>query len=140
LVIAILIVPLVRAEEAQPVLDQGPAGAQAHEVAAVVGFRRARGTSERIQRNEVLVLIGIKGVPGPFVSARLRGRRDDCAGGLLILGFVVLRENPVLLHRIPWARVAAAAILAHRPAMDQVVLVAGPVDEQVGLVGPLRTG
>src|SRR2546430_12456587 len=43
---------------------------------SVVGFRRARGTSERIQRHEVLVLKGIEGVPGPYVPAGLRDRKS----------------------------------------------------------------
>ncbi len=95
---------------------------------------------ERVQSKEALVLIGEEGVTGPYVPARLCRRGDDGARSSLVLRLVVLREDTVLLDRVAGEWVAAAPIFADRPAMDQIVLVAGTVDEEVGLIGGLCPG
>ena len=58
-------------------------------------------------------------------------RRRSTAAGLLIFGLVILGEDPEFLHRELRERVAAADVLAGDAAVEDLVLEADAVDEDV---------
>ena len=89
---------------------------------------------ERVERHHVLVLPIDQRVAAPRVTARLRGRRNDRARRVLILGLEVLGDDTVLLHGASREWITAAGVLASDAARCEVVLQARAVDEQVDLI------
>src|SRR5207248_7651472 len=76
----------------------------------------------------------------PFVGTRLRDGGDDCARRLLVFGLEVARRHAELLHGISRKRIPATRILTCDSTLNDVVLVARAVDEDVHLLGGLRPG
>ena len=137
--VAVLIVPLIGGEHVQPVLDEGPTDASAEQAARKVGLRRTR-AQKRITSYEVLPHAVKEGVAVPGVGTRLGGGSDHCARRLLVLGLVVLGDNPELLHRVERERIPATRVLAGDASQEDVVLVARSINEHVDRLGCLCTG
>ncbi len=77
---AVLIVPLVRSEEEQPVPLDRATDAQRRERPRVIGLCEAdRRALEGVQRDQALVLVTEQYVAGPIVRARPGRRGDDRA-------------------------------------------------------------
>src|SRR5213596_2832366 len=93
---------------------------------------------ECVQRDQIFVLVAEIRVPRPDVAAGLSCRRDDRARGLLVFRLEVLRDDPVLLDRVPREGVPAAVILSCNAAAREVILQTRAVDEDVDIVRPLR--
>src|SRR5207302_6977430 len=74
---------------------------------------------------------------GELVAARLRHGGDDGARGAAVLRAVVLRDDAELLHGVLGEGIAAAGVLPDRAALQDVVLEADAVDEEVRLLGRL---
>ncbi len=155
LVVAVLIVPLVGAEEEQPVLDQRAADTEAEQRPRVIGLLEGRGDAlnpgdtvrrvfgdelERVQGQQILVLVAEEHIPRPDTSTRSRTRRDDGARGLLVFGLEVLGEDAVFLDGVAGERIAATRILPGDTAGREVVLQTRPVNEHVHVVRPLCAG
>src|SRR5688572_6772533 len=93
---------------------------------------------ERVEGHDTPVLVGEERATAPGVATGLGGCRDNSARRLLVLRLVVLGEDSELLDSVPREGVAAASVLTHRTATNEIVLIARAVDEKVGLLGCLR--
>ena len=146
LVGAVLVIAFIRSKEEQAIADQRPTDAQPAEIPRVIGFLECRGVGvlvfdlEGVQREEAFVLVADEGVPGPGIPTASRRSRDDRARRLLILGLEVLRDDAVLLDRIPRKWIPTAGVLSGDAAAREIVLQARAVNEQVDVVRPLRAG
>ena len=133
LLAAILPVLLVSAEHLEPVLDDRSPDREAGLPAPIRRLLEIAFLGVLVGADQVLVLIEHEGVTRPAVGPALRHGRDHRARGLLVLGLEVLRQHLELLHRALWKRRAAARVLADDAALQDVVLEADAVDEDVDL-------
>src|SRR2546422_160718 len=95
---AVLIVALIGSEEEQPVLHDRPSDAQACLITGIL--RLGRVERQGVGGDQAFPLPVEERRSLPPVAARLGSRSDERARGLLVLRFVVLRDNAKLLNRI----------------------------------------
>ena len=87
-----------------------------------------------------LVLVEAEDLAGIAVAAALGDGGDDRARRLLVLGLEVLGQDLELLDGVLRERIAAARVLADDAAVDDVVLEADAVDEDVDVLRRQRAG
>ncbi len=129
----VLLIAFIRHEEVQFVLEDRAAEADAGLITPILDVRSQRGELEILRRfrNPVPRLIKDERLTREGIAARFRDGRDDRAGSLVVLRAVVLRDHAELLQRILRERISSARILARDAALQNVVLGADAIDEDV---------
>ena len=122
-------------EEQQFVLEDRTAKVEAALLALVVGLLHVILLVEGILRDHRLVLEIVIDRTVELVAARLGDGRDDGGAGLLVLSLVVLRQHAIFGDRFLRERIAATGVLSDQAALENVVALAGTIDENVYILG-----